>query len=174
MNSKLYDLLKSFKVELSEVEKNFLEQQKELELTRLERDFYKEKCVNLQNVSECTNVAHLAIYSRDNGEGVDTESCVGVFTNKSNAMQAILEVCKNNKEIDLNGFDIRELKVDRDLKSDGTVYVMQHDEEAHCEISTSIVGVECYISVNGYNNDEVYRDCYSIDYIVNKVYHIEH
>jgi hypothetical protein len=176
MNSEVVDKLKLLKQYVSEAEKAFEEQKKELELTRLERDFYKDIAINFQidsNCNTCSNVVYVTIYSKDNGEGVDTDTCVGVFTNKLKAKQATMDVCIRNKELHFNGFTIQEFKVDKELITNDTVYVMQHDEEAYCEVSTTIVGVECYISVNGYNNDELYHDCYVVDYIVDTVYHIE-
>jgi hypothetical protein len=174
MNSKIYDLLKSLKEQLSEVEKNFLEQQKKLELTRLERDIHKEILKEIyeltQNVPSYTqgsNVLYMNVYSCDNGEGVDTDECIGVFTKKSKAMQATVDVCMNNTELDSNGFIIVEVKVDKKIVSDDTVYVIKQDEEAHCEISTTILDVK----INNKNDD--YKDSYSVEYTVDKVYHIE-
>lgn len=174
MNSKLYDLLKSSKEQLNEAEKSFLALQKELELTRLERDIHKEVLKEIylltQNVPTYTqgsNVVYMNVYSHDNGEGVDTDECIGVFTKKSKAMQATVDVCMNNKQLHSNEFTIIELKVEKEVVSDDTVYVIQHDEEAHWETSTTILDVKC----NDKSDD--HKDSYSVEYTVDKVYHIE-
>jgi hypothetical protein len=174
MNSKIYDILKSFREQLSEAETNFLKLQKELELTRIERDVHKEVLKEIyeltQNVpsyTEGSNTLYITVYSHDNGEGVDTEECIGVFTKKSRAMQATVDVCMNNKQLDSNAFNIIELKVDKQMISGDVVYVIKHDEEAHCEVSTTILGVKCN------NKSDDYKDSYSVEYTVDKVYRID-
>jgi hypothetical protein len=170
MTSKIRDIVNRLNEHLCEAEKSYREQQKELELTRLERDIYKEiliKSHNLSNYSNCSNVIHVAVYSRDNGEGVDTETCVGVFTTKTKALQAILDVCKSNTELSVNGFMIDEFNLDKEVGSRDIVYLIQCDEEAHCEISTTILDVKCDNIINDY------EDCYSVEYTVDNVYYIE-
>lgn len=168
MNSKISDILKRLNENFFEAEKAFREQQKELELTRFERDVYKDIIIKSQNVSKVntsSNVVFVAVYSRDNGEGADTETCIGVFTSKTKALQAILDVCRRNRDLGVNGFTINEFDVDKQLDTGNSVYVIQCDEEAHCEIATTILDVQCH------NIIDDYEDCYSVDYIVDKVYH---
>lgn len=170
MNSKVYKGLILLKEQLLEAENDFLEQQKELEITKLERDIYKEIIINTQNTYTGTtysNVVYVPLYSRDNGEGMDTETCIGVFTTKTKALQAILDVSKKNKELCVKGFMINEFNVDIEVGTDDIVYVIQCDEEAHCEISTTILDVKCD------NLMDDYKDCYSVEYTVDKVYSIE-
>lgn len=170
MNSKVYKGLILLKEQLLEAEKDFLEQQKELEITKLERDIYKEIIINTQNTytgTNYSNVVYVPLYSRDNGEGMDTETCIGVFTTKTKALQAILDVCKKNKELCVKGFMINEFNVDIEVGTDDIVYVIQCDEEAHCEISTTILDVKCD------NLMDDYKDCYNVKYTVDKVYSIE-
>jgi hypothetical protein len=170
MNFEIYNNVKRLNELFCEVEKSIREQQKELELTRLERDIYKSIIINSQNVSNLkrgTNIVHVVIYSRDNGEGSDTETCIGVFTSKTNAMKAVLDVCKSNAELSVDGFMINELNIDKDLQSGDNVYVIHCDEEAHCEISTTVLDVKCDNKINDY------KDCYSIEYTVDKVHYIE-
>lgn len=170
MNSTLLDIAKRLNEHICDAERAFREQQEELELTRFERDMYKEIIVNSQNTSNSntgSNVVFVAFYSMDNGEGVDTETCVGVFTTKIKALKAILDVCKSNKELSVSGFMINEFPVDKELETGNSIYVVQCDEEAHCEISTTILDVKCD------NHIDDYKDCYTVEYIIDKVNYIE-
>ena len=170
MNRIISDIMKNLQDNLSKVEKSFKELEKELELTRLERDIYKEIVLKSQNssiYSSDSNVVYVAIYSRDNGEGRDTDICIGVFTTKTKALKAILDVCKSNTELSVNGFGIDEFNLDKELQTGNNVYVVKCDEEEHCEISTTILDIKCD------NNTDDYKDCYSEEYTIDKVYHIE-
>lgn len=170
MNKTISDIVRNLQQDLSKIETTFREQQKELEITRFERDVYKELFIKSQNMSNnntSSNVVFIVIYSMDNGEGVDTQRCIGVFTTKTQALKAVLDVCKSNGELDVNGFTIEELSVDKKLETGNSVYVVQCDEEAHCEISTTILDVKCNNHINEYN------DCYSVEYTVDNVYYIE-
>lgn len=73
-----------------EVEQSLEKLKKELEIVKLERDMYKQELQECKdNLVAQNNVVHMTVYSEDNGEGVDTEVCIGVFTTKSNAIKAI-------------------------------------------------------------------------------------
>lgn len=170
MNAKLSDIAKRLNEHLSEADKAFREQQKELELTRLERDIYKEILKNtdkLYTTDGISSQVYAVIYSIDNGEGVDTDTCIGVFTKKTKALKALVDVCKNNTELDVNGFNIVPFNVGKEVQTEDIVYVIQCDEEAHCEISTSVIDVKCDAK------DIDYNDCYSVEIVVDKVYDIE-
>lgn len=169
MNSITGDIIKKLNELVCNAETSFREQQIELELTRLERDIYKEIILKSQNVSNSnrsSDIVYVSIYSKDNGEGANTETCIGVFTTKLKALNAILNVYKSNTELDVNGFMIEEYNVVQELETGNIVYVVQCDEEAHCEISTTILDVKC-------DNFHDYKDCYTVEYVVDKVNYIE-
>lgn len=171
MNSRIRDIVKHLNEHLSEAEKAFREQEREVELVKLERDIYKEILVKSHNIlvssTGCTNVVYCAIYSKDNGEGIDTDTCIGVFTTKTKALQAILEVCKNNRELNVNGFTIDEFNLEQEVDTGDSVFTIQCDEEAHCETSTTVLDVKCD------NHNHGYTDCYTVEYTVDNVYHLE-
>lgn len=135
-----------------------------LATVQLERDMYKEMLFTKTGDTK----AYTSIYAVDNGEGRDTETCVGVFTTRALAMQAILDVCKKNKDLSIRAFNIEEFPVDQPLVPYATVHLVQYDEEAHCEISTSILGIEC----KSLRQSSV-TDSYLAEYKVNTVYFIE-
>jgi hypothetical protein len=172
MNSKKNKVVECLNDFLSEAERSTKALQKELAVIRLERDIYKEMLVKEQRgcnteYTKGSNVAYVTIYSRDNGEGADTCTCIGVFTRKSKALQAILDVCKKNDELSIDGFIIEEFDVGKELISDHIVNVLHFDEDAHCETSTTIVGIQCDVK------PENHSQYYSVEYKVDKVYHIE-
>jgi len=138
----------------------------ELVKVKLERDSYKEMLE--QGNTKNNTLVYMTIHSCDNGEGVNTENCIGVFTTKPLALQAILDVCKENNKISSDDFQIEEFDVGETLIHGEIVHVEQHDEEAHCEISTSIIGIQS--DINQYKNS---GNSYLVEYIVDKVYYIE-
>lgn len=158
---------KSFNVLLQEAEHALNALREKLATVQLERDMYKEM---LSRNTESTNdtKAYTSIYTVDNGEGRDTETCIGVFTTRALAMQAILDVCKKNKDLYIHAFTIEEFPVDEPLQPDTLVKLVQYDEEAHCEVSTSILGIEC----KSLQQSKV-TNSYLAEYKVNTVYFIE-
>lgn len=155
---------KSFNVLLQEAEHAVNALREKLATVQLERDMYKEM---LSKNSESPQ-AYTSVYTVDNGEGRDTETCIGVFTTRALAMQAILDVCKKNKDLSVHAFTIEEFPVDEPLHPDAIVKLVQYDEEAHCEVSTSILGIEC----KSLQQSSV-TDSYLAEYKVNTVYFIE-
>lgn len=121
--------------------KSTKELQEKLDITIHERDIYKELLKEKDNIE--SNIVYATIYIKDNGEGVDTESCIGVFSKKSLALQAILDVCKNNAKLNINQFNVVDVDVGKVLKPNDIVYLVQCDEEANCEVSTRIVSICC-------------------------------
>ncbi len=172
MNCKRKTVLKSLNDYFQEVEKSLENLEQQLEVVKLERDLYKQQVVELQ---ECNNkevskqnVAHVSVYSEDNGEGVDTEICIGVFTTKSKAINAILDLCKKHKDLNSQSFNVLQFNVSKTLLPNDTVYVIQQDREEHCEISTNIIDVYCE---NILKNDD--NEYYTVEYKVDEVYSIE-
>ena len=161
MNTK-QSLFRSVKLFIEETESSMKQLNDQLAIVKLERDMYKEMC---KRGDECAkNTAYISIYSVDNGEGVDTETCIGVFNKKSLAMQSIYEICKNN-EFDTESFRIETFDVDKELIPGEIIKIIQRDEEAHCEVSTTIIGVQSCTSIDD--------DYYTVDYKINTVYFIE-
>jgi hypothetical protein len=174
MDNKLPSVLKTLNDGIREAQQCIKEIQNELATARcelkkvkLERDTYKEMLTQ-GNTKEHT-LAYMTIHSCDNGEGVDTETCVGVFTTKPLALQAILDVCKKNEELSVDDFRIEDFDVGKALNNDEIVHVEQHDEEAHCEVSTRIIGILCDASKHTATSHSYLRE-----YCVDKVYCIEY
>lgn len=170
MNNKLPSVLKTLNDGIREAQQCIKEIQNELATSRcelkkvkLERDTYK--AILAQGNTKSNTLAYMTIHSCDNGEGVDTETCVGVFTTKPSALQAVLDVCKKNEELSSDDFRIEEFDVGKTLIPNEIVNVEQHDEEAHGEISTTIIGILC--DTNQHKNS-------SHSYLVDKVYYIEY
>lgn len=164
---KLLDCLNSY---IQEYEQTVKELKKELDITKLERDIYKELHMKREmNTStqkhDDNKVVYATIFTRDNGEGADTETCVGVFTRKSLALEAIVDVCKKNNEVYPSGFTIEEFDLEKPVVSSDTVYVVLYVTEAHCEFSITVVGVRLDANTNG-----IY---YTEEYKVDVVYPIE-
>lgn len=153
-----------------ETENSLEKLQHELEVVKLERDMLKQMLreEKIMHVNDKCNVAYVTIYSKDNGEGIDTETCVGVFTRKSMAMQAIVDVCTKNSSVSQDSFTVGELTCGKPLSPNDVVNVKQCDVEAHCETSTTIIGIQC-----GAMEDNEDDNCYTVEYIVDKVYHID-
>ena len=165
MDHKRKDVLKSVNDYFQEAERSVNELQNQLAKVTLERDIYKEM---LEQVNIKSNtIAYVAIYSCDNGEGVDTDKCIGVFTMKSLALQAISDVCNKNKEVSIDAFQVGESDVGKTLVPNEIVYIEQCDEEAHCEISTNIISILCDPIKRTYNHS------YLVEYNVDKVYYID-
>jgi hypothetical protein len=86
---------------------------------------------------------------------------------KSKALQSILDTCKKDTTLNVQCFKIEEFDSRQALVPNEIVRFIQHDEEAHCEISTTIMGV---LDANSQElHDEEY---YTAEYIVDKVYEI--
>ena len=150
-----------------EVEQSLEKLKKELEIVKLERDMYKQELQECKdNLVAQNNVVHMTVYSEDNGEGVDTEVCIGVFTTKSNAIKAILDLCNKHDDLNSQSFNIVEFNVNKLLSSNDTVYVVQQDIEEHCEVSTNIIDVICENTINNNNH-------YTVEYKVDEVNFIE-
>lgn len=172
MNFKKKTVLQSLSDYFQEVEQSIEQLQNQLDVVKLERDLYKQQVVELQesNNKEVSkqSVAHVTVYSEDNGEGVDTEICIGVFTTKSKALYAILDLCQKHKALNSQSFDVLQFNVSKTLSPNDTVYVIQEDREEHCEISTNIIDVYCE---NILKNDD--NEYYAVEYKVDEVYYIE-
>ena len=149
-----------------EAEQTIKELQDKLAKVSLERDMYKEQLSQKEETKG--KVAYVPIYSRDNGEGVDTETCIGVFTTKSLALQAILDVCNKNKEICIEQCMVEEYDVNTPLVPNEIVRVIQYDEEGHYEVANSIIGV-----YNETTNNSLDDEYYLAEYRIDEVYHIE-
>lgn len=135
------DLLTKMKEYFVTAENTINNLKKEISSIKLERDAYKEQLIQLQqNTVVDKNVIYVAIYSHDNGEGMDTEVCIGVFSSKAKAMEAIMDVCDRNS-LDSRMFDVSEYHVENPIHSKSSLYVTHQNEEAHCEVSTRILGV---------------------------------
>lgn len=171
MNNKKREVLKSLNDYFHGTEQCIQDLENQLAKVKLERDTYKEMLE--QGNTKRNTIAYMTIHSCDNGEGVDTETCVGVFTTKSLAMQAILDVCKKNEELSFDAFRIEEFDVGKTLIHNEIVHVEQHDEEAHCEISTSIVGILCDANKRSDIRCQTSYHSYLVGYNVDKVYYIE-
>jgi hypothetical protein len=169
MNHKRQEVLNSLNDCFQEAEQRINELQNQLAKVKIERDTYKTMLE--QGNTKNNTLAYMTIHSCDNGEGVDTETCIGVFTTKPLALRAMLDVCNKNEEISLDAFRIEEFDVGKTLIHNDIVHVEQHDEEAHCEIATSIIGILCDANKHIY----VYLcNSYLVEYIVDKVYYIEY
>ena len=166
MDNKRHEVLKSLNHYFQEAEQCIKELQNQLAKVKLERDSYKEMLE--QGDTKNDTLAHMAIHSCDNGEGVETETCIGVFTTKSLALRAMLDVCQKNEEISLCDLRVEAFDVGKTLIPNEIVHVEQHDEEAHCEISTSIIGILCDI-----NKHTDISHSYLVEYSVDKIYYIE-
>lgn len=161
-------VLKSVNDYFHEVEQCLDKLNQQLELVSLEKDFYKQQVYELQedNKDLRHSLVHMVVYSEDNGEGSDTEICLGVFTRKSYAIKAILDICKKHTELDTESYNIVEIKLDKHVRTNDVVYVVQQDVEAHCEISTSIIGVQ-------FDNTTNNKEYYTVEYKLDDVYCIE-
>jgi hypothetical protein len=165
LNNKQQQVLNTLKSIFDESEQSIMNLQEKLAKVQLERDILQEK---FEHSKSSNHIAYTVIYSKDNGEGVDTETCIGVFTTKALAMQTILNICNENKDLSIHAFTIEEFPVDEPLQPDVRVQVVQYDEEAHCEVSTSILGIQCK-SLQQKN----ITDSYLTEYKVNTVYFID-
>jgi hypothetical protein len=154
-----------------EAEQSVKELKDKLAEVQLERDIYCENLMLLTSTEQNkknNNVAFCTMYTVDNGEGRDTETCIGVFVTRALAMQAILDVYNKNKELCIDSFTIAEFPVDEPLQPDTMVQMVQYDEEAHCEVSTSILGIQCkYLQQSSVTNS------YLAEYKVNALYFIK-
>jgi hypothetical protein len=88
------------------------------------------------------NTAYVIVYVKDNGEGMDTEQCMGVFSKRSLALQSIININRKNQKLLLSSFRVEEFNVPNSIMPNDTVHVVHYDEEAHCEISTRIVDIQ--------------------------------
>lgn len=141
----------------------------ELSTVKLQRDAYKEELVQLQekNIDE-KHIAYTVIHTSDNREGATTEVCIGVFSSKAKALQAIVDVSQRN-EVDSNMFEVQEFNVGQPLHPGCKVYVTHLSEEAHCEVSTRIIGVQIVNiphSIDVDANEE--QDVYNVQYITDQ------
>lgn len=168
MESKRSDLVKSMNSFFREAEQTIKELQDKLAKVSLERDMYKEQLSHSRKEETKGKVAYVPIYSRDNGEGVDTETCIGVFTTKPLAMQAILAVCNKNKEISIKQCMIKEYDVNTPLVPNEIVRVIQYNEEGHYEVANNVIGI-----YNETANNSLDDEYYLEEYRVNEVYHID-
>jgi hypothetical protein len=155
--------LKSLDAYVEEAEQTIRQLKDKLANVTLERDMYKRMLVEEGELGG----AWMTIYSKDNGEGVDTETCVGVFTTNALAIQAILDVCAKNKDVCVDSFRVEDLKTNSPFTTGQVVKVMHYDEEMHCEVATVI------LDINEDTKGRTYTDCYAIEYTVDTVYHIE-
>lgn len=166
MNVKRDNVIKSMNDFLQEANEKIKELREKLVKVTLQRDVYKEMLSQKQDHKN--HIAYTVIYFRDNGEGVDTETCVGVFSTKALGLQAILDVCKENKEISFEECKMEEFEVGQALIPDEIVNVVHFDEEAHCERSTTVMGIYEEMSTN-----HLHKDCYLLEYVVDRIYSIE-
>jgi hypothetical protein len=171
MEHKRREVLQSLNNVFKDLEQSIKDLEEQLQRVQLERDMYKDMLSQVQNTNDLihvSRVAYMSVYTMDNSEGMDTETCIGVFTTRALAMQAILDVCRQNKELNVNSFSVEEFSVDEPLVPHATVQVVQYDEETHCAVSTSILGIKCKAL-----QDKNFPNCYLAEYIVNRVYPIE-
>ena len=157
MDAQKREVLSSLDEYFQDSEQRIENLQNELAKTKLERDMYKG--------IETNTLAYMVIHRCNNGKGTDTQTCVGVFTTRSLAAQAILDVCKKNKDVSFDDFLITEFFVGKTLIPGEIVQVEKHDEEAHCEVSTTIIGIRC--------DSNVGVDNYIEAFVVDTVYYIE-
>ena len=160
MNAKKREVLNSLDEYFQDSEQRIENLQNELAKVKLERDMYKGMLDSKHNP-----LSYMVIHRCDNGEGVDTETCVGVFTTRSLAARAVLDVCKKNEDVSFDDFLITEFFVGKTLMPGEIVQVEKHDEEAHCEVSTTIIGIRC--------DSDVGDDNYIEAFVVDTVYYIE-
>lgn len=161
MDAKKREVLKSLDEYFQDSEQRINELQNELAKVKLERDMYK----GMLDIKRDT-LTYMVIHRCDNGKGTDTETCVGVFTTKSLAAQAILDVCKKNEDVSFDDFLITEFFVGKTLMPGEIVQVEKLDKEAHCEVSTTIISVRC--------DSNVGVDNYIEAFVVDNVYYIEY
>lgn len=166
------DLLSKMKDYMANTKLTIDKLKAELSTVKLQRDTYKEELLQVQKKNVDTrHIAYTVIYASDNGEGVDTELCIGVCSSKAKALQAIVDVSQRN-EVDSNMFEVREFDVGQPLQQDCKVYVTHISEEAHCEVSTRIIGVKIVdiphsIDVEDVDANEE-QDIYNIEYITDQ------
>ena len=169
MEHKRREVLQSINNVFKDLEQSIKDLEEQLAKVKLERDMYKDMLSqNTEEPKHVPRVAYMTVYTMDNSEGMDTETCIGVFTTKALAMQAILDACRQNKELNVNSFSVEEFSVDEPLQGNATVQVVQYDEETHCAVSTSILGIKCKALQH-----KSFTNCYLAEYIVNRVYPIE-
>lgn len=124
--------------------------EQQLLLTRIERDMYKE----MLHERQWEQTVYAAIYSVDNGEGANTDTCIGVFSKKSLAYKAIYDSCIENNFVT---FTIDDFNTNTKIKPGDSINVIAKDTYAHGADSTSILGVSLDLLVDG---------CYTIPYVV--------
>ena len=84
------------------------------------------------------NIVYVPIYTIDNGEGANTDMCIGVFSQKSFAYKAILDACTENTQLQIDSFIVEEFSTP---VMTNTINVLVQDIEAHGATSTTVLGV---------------------------------
>lgn len=139
--------------------------QQELSAVKIERDAYKEELMQLkEKTAGQENIAYTVVYTHDNGEGMDTEVCIGVFSSHTKALQAIADVSVRN-DVDSRMFEITEFDVGQPIQPKSKIYVTYESEEAHCEVSTRIIGVEINTKLQDVCTN---KDVYDVKFIVDE------
>lgn len=156
------DLLTKMNEYFTNTEQTINKLNQELSIIKIERDMYKEQLIQLQKQTIVKEgIAYTVRYTHDNGEGMDTELCIGVFSSRTKALTAIMDICKTN-ELDSIMFDIVEFDVGHPIQPKSTVYVTHEDEETHCEVSTRIIDVKMN-EVQHYTDKDVYDVKFIVD-----------
>ena len=159
MNYKKKILLQSMHEFLEFAQTSIDKLQKELQIVTFERDMYRQ--IILESDTDKTNELFLAIYSKDIGEGYETQSCIGVFSLKSIALKAILQVSRYDHDINISQFHIEPVPTQQYYESGHIVPVVMQDILAHRREFTRIIGIRL--------TGKITHNAYCQNYIIDEI-----
>ncbi len=85
---------------LAETEKEITSLKKEIDRKNVQIQLLRHK-ETAKETTHPTNSLHALVYTRNNGEGINTETCIGVFTTVAKALDAQLQMMQKHQTSNL-------------------------------------------------------------------------
>jgi hypothetical protein len=109
------------------------------------------------------NCVYVLLYSRDNGEGIDTYTCCGVFRKRSKATAGKLSLV--NDGCCVASLEVKECDMSCNVEELKELNVFHCDNKEHGEMFTYITGIEGQVEDN-IISDDMYKRTFVLDELV--------
>lgn len=165
MESKKKELLTCLSNLITDYESTINDLKQQLAETQLDRDIYREryKEETQQYTHGQNKTAYVTVYMHENGEGLQSEQCIGVFSKKSLALESIRDSMSSIKPV--NSFRVETFSVDHVLIPNEDIRVAQYDDKNTHEVVTQIKGVYSAASERPKELGNCYNELYKVDMV---------
>jgi len=165
MEQKKQELFATLTNLLGDYQKTIADLKQQLTETKLDRDIYREryKEETHQYTHAQNKTAFVAVHVLENKEGLESQKCIGVFSKKSLALEAIQNSISPEKPV--HSFRVESFAVDHVLIPNEDVRVAQYDDTSTHEVATEIKGIFRASGTRPVELGCCYDDIYKVDVV---------